>query len=584
MKKLITLLVVVVCFGSFVQAKTTIKKTTVLFNTAKHKLTQTAVKELTQIIKNTKVNLDYEILIEGHTDNRGNLQYNKNLSLNRAEEVKQFLIENGIEEKLITINYLGELDPEKPNSNDENMEANRRVEVTITSYHFDSIEELEDALNPNKTNSYIINPDEETIIKGKKGVKILIQPNTFIYEDGTPVTENIKFELTESLDYKDFISSGLLTKSAGILLESGGMIKVNATTISGKPVKINSNMEMIVAIPNKNRKDNMEVFISDKGDDWITKNQPITKKAYSIVKTPFPLMKDVNIKLPRFVVDESDKPKAPIYPKLAREPHEPKSQSYIREIPWYKFNKDKIRAKQEADYNKAMERYDKRFEKYETKVEKYNQRVITFDIAQAKYDADMICWKEKVVEERKAFKQTDNYLALLKKHNSIYQRNLSKYKEALKLWREKRKLAMEKAGQNMDKLGITNKEAMNNYVFAFNELSWINVDRFYHLKQAQKQLITLKGKNIGNERVLILFKNIGSMLNMYPNIETQEYTQNGFPKNEEAIIFAYKVQNGKPMLCYREIDGREDYQLDFLPTSFYEIKAILSQFDRQQKS
>ena len=124
MKKLMTLLVVAFLFSILLSAKTTTETTTVLFKTAKHNLTQEAQSELIQFIKKNKNNLDYEVTIVGHTDSRGNLNYNHNLSLNRAEEVKLFLIERGIDEELISIKYKGELDPEKPNVNDGNMKVN----------------------------------------------------------------------------------------------------------------------------------------------------------------------------------------------------------------------------------------------------------------------------------------------------------------------------------------------------------------------------------------------------------------------------------------------------------------------------
>lgn len=579
MKKLITLLVVAICLSIAMQAKTTTEKTTVLFNTAKHYLTATAVKGLSQFIKSNTTHLDYEVTIEGHTDSRGNIKYNHNLSLNRAEEVKQFLIQHGIDEKLILIKYKGELDPERPNVNDKNRTVNRRVEVTFTTYSFDNIEELEAALHTNKPNLFAIQPDQENIVKGRKGVKILIKPNTFVYEDGTPVTETINLELTESLDYQDFIASGLLTKSADAMLESGGMIKVSATTISGKPVKVKADMEMVVAIPNKDRKDDMEVFLSDKGSDWYANNQPITKKPYSMVKIPFPKMRNNNIKMPHFKVDKKNEPQHPKAPKSYRNPHVPKMDSYHRNIAWYKLNKEAIRDKQELAYQKAVDRYDKRVEKYEANMLKYNQNMLAYKKACKDYLVAIDCWKEELRQQRQEFKKTPEYRAKFEKHQKIYQNNLAQHKKNVEKWRAKRKIAMDKAGEDMDKLGITNQQAMDNYIFTFNQLSWINVDRFYHMKEKDKQLITLQTESIEKERVLILFKNITSMLPMTANHENNEYVQNDFPKNEEAVIFAYKVENGKAMLCYREIDGSQDYQLDYVPTSFAEIKEILGQFN-----
>lgn len=566
------------------QATITTKKTTVLFHTAKYELTEEAATQLTKFVKDHVKDIDYEISIQGHTDSRGNLDYNKKLSLNRAEKVRQFLIQQGVNKKLINIDYLGEIDPKKPNVNDDNRTLNRRVEVTLTAYRFENIKDLEAALDPNKTNAYIINPVKENIIKGKKGVKILIAPNSFVFEDGTLVEEDIEFKLTESLSYSDFISSGLLTKSSDQLLESGGMIKVDAMTVSGKPVKIKTDKEMVIAIPDKDRKEDMEVFTSNIGSDWTAKNQKIIEKPYSIINAPYPIMNSKNIRLPQFEVDKSNKPVHPAYPRKPRKPHEPKEESYKRRIPWYKWNKDKIRAKQDLNYNRALERYEKKMDRYALRMEKYEYEMLAYRLAESKYDKALMEWHIEVDAKRKAFQSTDEYQATLKEHNETYEKNLKEHRLKVEQWRNNRKLNMAKAGEQMDKLGITSERAMENYVFTFNELTWINVDRFYHLKESEKQLITMTGNNLGNEKVLILFKNIGSTLPMTLNRTRETYVQENFPKKEPAVLFAYKVQNGKPMICYREMDGRANYQLDFMEASFYEIKSILSQFDKPKNS
>lgn len=66
-------------------------------------------------------------LVAGHTDIKGNPQYNQRLSLQRAESVKRFLITRGIDAgRLDTIGYGSEglLDPDRPDD-----PRNRRVEI-----------------------------------------------------------------------------------------------------------------------------------------------------------------------------------------------------------------------------------------------------------------------------------------------------------------------------------------------------------------------------------------------------------------------------------------------------------------------
>jgi outer membrane protein OmpA-like peptidoglycan-associated protein len=66
-------------------------------------------------------------LVAGHTDAKGNPQYNKQLSLKRAESVKRYLVVAGLDAgRLDTVGYGSEqpLAPDRPDD-----PANRRVEI-----------------------------------------------------------------------------------------------------------------------------------------------------------------------------------------------------------------------------------------------------------------------------------------------------------------------------------------------------------------------------------------------------------------------------------------------------------------------
>lgn len=70
------------------------------------------------------------IEVQGHTDNVGSQEYNQNLSVRRAHEVRRILIELfGIEEWRITSAGYGMSRPADPLDTDEARAANRRVEI-----------------------------------------------------------------------------------------------------------------------------------------------------------------------------------------------------------------------------------------------------------------------------------------------------------------------------------------------------------------------------------------------------------------------------------------------------------------------
>ena len=71
------------------------------------------------------------ILIEGHTDNVGSEQSNKNLSKLRAQKMYQLLIDKGISEKNISYKYFGSAQPKANNLSAKNRELNRRVQISV---------------------------------------------------------------------------------------------------------------------------------------------------------------------------------------------------------------------------------------------------------------------------------------------------------------------------------------------------------------------------------------------------------------------------------------------------------------------
>ena len=72
-----------------------------------------------------------KIEVSAHTDNKGSEKYNLKLSEQRAETVKQYLIEKGVRENRLVAKGYGESEPIADNKTDEGRAKNRRVELTV---------------------------------------------------------------------------------------------------------------------------------------------------------------------------------------------------------------------------------------------------------------------------------------------------------------------------------------------------------------------------------------------------------------------------------------------------------------------
>jgi len=103
----------------------------VLFEFGKYELMPQSKEILQNVVELLKAYPKNKILVEGHTDSVGSDEYNLKLSQLRANEVKKFLVENGIEESRIESKGYGKLKPIASNKTQQGRALNRRVEILI---------------------------------------------------------------------------------------------------------------------------------------------------------------------------------------------------------------------------------------------------------------------------------------------------------------------------------------------------------------------------------------------------------------------------------------------------------------------
>jgi OmpA-OmpF porin, OOP family len=65
----------------------------------------------------------------GYTDSIGSDAYNEKLSQRRAEAVKQYLVQKGVDPSRIAVRGLGKTNPVATNATAEGRAENRRVEI-----------------------------------------------------------------------------------------------------------------------------------------------------------------------------------------------------------------------------------------------------------------------------------------------------------------------------------------------------------------------------------------------------------------------------------------------------------------------
>lgn len=196
----------------------------------------------------------------GHTDSDGNDEYNQLLSKKRVDKVYHYLISKGVNKSNISVEYFGEKNPLNNNETLKDKKNNRRVEIKFLKDPLMSFE-VEDQI-------FDVNDNEITNIKGKDGTEIFIQANTFLEKD-------VKIVLKEYYKVLDILSANLSTTSHGEMIETGGMLHIEAYA---NGIKVEPMKPMAIFFENNTLNTDYEYFSgtrnSDLSVDWNVEKSP----------------------------------------------------------------------------------------------------------------------------------------------------------------------------------------------------------------------------------------------------------------------------------------------------------------------
>ncbi len=104
----------------------------VYFDTNKYNINAASQATLDKLAGVLREYPDTNVLVVGHTDSTGSEEYNLTLSMNRANAVTNYFVQNkGLSSGRFTTNWYGETSPVADNSTAEGRAKNRRVNIAI---------------------------------------------------------------------------------------------------------------------------------------------------------------------------------------------------------------------------------------------------------------------------------------------------------------------------------------------------------------------------------------------------------------------------------------------------------------------
>jgi len=150
------------------------------------------------------------------------------------------------------------------------LQCNNDTDRLETTLKFLPNDPFQETMVPSQT--FDIDGKDDNVVEGVHGTILVMPKGCFKNSKGETVTDNVKVELAEALSLDQMLLSNLTTTSNGKLLETDGMIYLNATS-NGEQLTIDKDNPVYIEIPTEKRKPGMMAYKGvrdEKGNmDWI---------------------------------------------------------------------------------------------------------------------------------------------------------------------------------------------------------------------------------------------------------------------------------------------------------------------------
>lgn len=246
------------------------------FATASSTLSENEKSKLDKLVQSMEGKKIVSVMVLGHTDNAGSIEYNQQLSEQRARTVSAYL-EGKLNAK-VGIGFRGETTPVAMNQNESGKQLNRRTEIIIVfaaPAPAPPPMQVQPFREEKELQVFSATISSDTIrIKAREGSSLKIPPGSLRYKDGRAATGEIQVLIREYLNVHDMVLAGMYTEYKDGFLETRGTIDFQFRQ-GEDSILINPEIPVIVRIPTDNPKKGMQVFMSA-GFDSAWQNSNIT--------------------------------------------------------------------------------------------------------------------------------------------------------------------------------------------------------------------------------------------------------------------------------------------------------------------
>ncbi|MCH2043468.1 MAG: OmpA family protein [Saprospiraceae bacterium] len=570
-----------------------LKEKNIYFDSGRSELKQKAQNTLDELKASLESYDDYTLKIQGHTDFIGSNAYNEDLAKRRSDQVHKYLVEElGITEDQIEVNSFGEMQPVADNHTVNGRSQNRRVSIQIIpvekeepiSGTTDDIRAFLNSLVKNKVQHFRVPTKKDTFVLGAAGTVLHIPQGAFANLD--PKITHVDFALKEVYNKSDMILHTLSTNAGEDMLETGGMLHLEASH-AGQKLVLNPNKKIGIMMPVDDLKEDMQLFNGRDRTDGSWTEWELAENNWGNVESKQVNLSDlmnnevtppnwgdqplpVELQDPTFVGGggryftymvnnympdcNNDLPK-PQYKQVDAE---------TCKFFWCKISK--------AFSPKYRKRLAGERAAYLASINRENTAI---------YEA----WLEKKIKQDNNCLSREQWIEQLKN-----QFNVQDEEAVFEILEQQRRAAYE---QNlMRKYGTTDPavvsqmqadaaQAQNNinYLMSTKKMGWVNCDRFYDSKQPlMAQNAKSEEYKMASMMTALAFKDINSVMAGQANGNKTRF--GGVPEGKKAWLVAIKMENGSPLLAMEQIKVSTKIEnLEFKKYSAAGFKKALRKVD-----
>ncbi|MCH2044390.1 MAG: OmpA family protein [Saprospiraceae bacterium] len=395
MKSLLILLLACMAIASSAQEK--ILKHNVFFQSAQSDLEISIQDELNEFLKNTNNCIKAELRLVAYTDDVGSQKRNKQLAEARYKTVEQYIQSNYPKIEIIYTEAAGEIALSNQVDKEAERQNNRRVELILNAWELNDVGDVFNYINKDDYTRKSIDNVQSNIVLGEKGTILKIPANAFQDSSGTDVT-NVNIKLREAYSYSDMLINNLATVSDGELLETGGMVYIEATNaVTGEKLSLKEGQSVEIQMPtNKPLPEGMQLFLSDREEsaetstNWAAVNQPFQQIRY--VPFPPPPVPPRNLGAGKELSIEYQDVKSIEFMGLPNnvptKPIAPKPLAKYRALGMVQPNKIDLKNEYPPKRGEAEKAYTNRIEML------YKQRVVAYEKAKKRYEQRVIQYEK----------------------------------------------------------------------------------------------------------------------------------------------------------------------------------------------